>query len=271
MTFALRLLPPGDGSGGLLVTHVRRNEDQTYFESDIKRLDGSGNVVQTYSVSGADFWFSLALDPNGTSFWAGDGFTGNVYRFNIFTGARELGPISTLGPLGICLKGEPTAALLKQCRMTGGGYIVKTSHQKVKHGFTLRCDAHKGPNNLEINWGNGNKFHLENLTSALCTDNPAINPEHPEADFDTYTGSGVGRLNGVPGATAEWTFTDGGEPGKNDYAKVVVKDAGGNVKLSISGYLQSGNHQAHDECEDDDDHDDDDDHEDDDDHKKGKS
>jgi hypothetical protein len=60
----------------------------------------------------------------------------------------------------------------------------------------------------------------------------------------------MGRLNGVPGATAEWTFTDAGEPGKNDYAKVVVKNAGGIVKLSISGYLQSGNHQAHDECKD---------------------
>jgi DNA-binding beta-propeller fold protein YncE len=42
VAFALRLLPPGDGSGGLLVA------DST----NIKRLNGSGAVVQTYDASG---------------------------------------------------------------------------------------------------------------------------------------------------------------------------------------------------------------------------
>ena len=72
--FAMRLLPPGDGSGGLLVAD--RNE--------IKRLDGAGNVVQTYDVAGQDAWLSLNLDPNGTSFWSGDFNSGDFYRFNIF-------------------------------------------------------------------------------------------------------------------------------------------------------------------------------------------
>ena len=108
--FALRLLPPDNGSGGLLVADT----------FNIKRLDGSGNVLQTYDVSsgeiGEDSWFALALDPNGKSFWAGDSFTGNFYRFNIASGAVEVGPIATFasnpvttaGFGGICVKGART-------------------------------------------------------------------------------------------------------------------------------------------------------------------
>lgn len=98
-SFALRLLPPGDGSGGLLVAN----------SGDIKRLDGLGAVVQTYDAPGENAWFSLNRDPNGTSFWAGSFDTNNFYRFNIATGAVEVGPIASGGSLfGLCLKGELT-------------------------------------------------------------------------------------------------------------------------------------------------------------------
>lgn len=55
----------------------------------------------------------------------------------------------------------------------------------------------------------------------------------------------MGRYNGVPGATAKWTFTDAGEPGKNDTATITIVDAGGNVVLNVSGNLKNGNQQAH--------------------------
>ena len=98
--FALRLLPPGDGTGGLLVAD----------RSDIKRLDGAGNVVQTYDTATENAWFALNLDPNGTSFWSGSFDTNNFYRFSIATGAVEVGPIASGGQLfGLCLKGERTA------------------------------------------------------------------------------------------------------------------------------------------------------------------
>ena len=135
-----------------------------------------------------------------------------------------------------------------QGRMTGGGSVTDpsgTPTTKVTHGFNLKCDASKTPNSLEINWGNGNKFHLTNLTSASCTDDPSIVPNPPTAGFDTYTGQGTGNYNGVSGATATWTFTDAGEPGKKDHATIVIKDSGGNTVLSISGNLNSGNQQAH--------------------------
>jgi hypothetical protein len=126
----LRLLPPFDGTGGLLVAD----------RDNVKRLDGSGAVVQTYPNPGSGaansetFWFALNLDPNGTSFWAGDHQTGDLYRFNIATGAVEVGPITTvpfqfnpetsppteteLG--GLCVKGEPAAVNSAVLTFPGG-------------------------------------------------------------------------------------------------------------------------------------------------------
>ncbi|MBI3639254.1 MAG: SBBP repeat-containing protein [Thaumarchaeota archaeon] len=139
-------------------------------------------------------------------------------------------------------------------RMTGGGSILtpavtsgsgKNNSMRVTHGFELHCDVSQLPNNLEVNWDKGNKFHLDSLTTVSCTDDPTIIPNPPDAGFDTYVGTGTGSYNGVSGATAEWTFTDAGEPGKNDFAKIVIKDKNNVVVLSVSGYLNSGNQQAH--------------------------
>jgi len=129
--------------------------------------------------------------------------------------------------------------------MTGGGSVFTSDGNRVTHGFELHCDATQLPNNLEINWGNGNKFHLETLDKAACFYDPSINPTPPPADFNTYEGQGTGDYNGVPGATAKWTFTDAGEPGTGDHAKIVITDAGGNVVLTVSGFLDKGNQQAH--------------------------
>ena len=40
-----------------------------------------------------------------------------------------------------------------------------------------------------INWGNGNKFHLDNLRSAFCYDDPSIDPGQPPANFNSYWGN----------------------------------------------------------------------------------
>ena len=131
-------------------------------------------------------------------------------------------------------------------RMTGGGTIPADEANKTlegKHGFELHCEVSNIPNRLEVNWGKGNKFHLESLTSALCTDDPNIEPNPPTAGFDTYRGAGTGRLNGVSGATAKWVFQDAGEPGKND--KTFLTISNGVDTYTFTGSLQSGNHQAH--------------------------
>ncbi len=132
-----------------------------------------------------------------------------------------------------------------QGSMTGGGSIIDPTYGKVTHGFELQCNMANTPNNLEVNWGHGNKFHLNSLTSVFCVNDPAISPYPPAAGFDTYVGTGTGSYNGAAGATAKWTFTDAGEPGTNDHATIVIKDNGGHTVLSVSGNLQNGNQQAH--------------------------
>jgi len=96
--YALRLLPPGDGFGGMLVAD----------RFEIKRLGSDGVVVGTYDAPLENDWFALTLDENGTSFWAGGVFTGKLYRFNIATGAIEVGPIHTGDIIrGLCVKEGP--------------------------------------------------------------------------------------------------------------------------------------------------------------------
>jgi hypothetical protein len=124
-------------------------------------------------------------------------------------------------------------------RMTGGGSVFETDGTRVTHGFELHCDTPDVPNRLEINWA-GHRFHLETLISAFCSEDPTINAGHPTNIFNTYVGFGSGLLDGGPGATARWTFTDAGEPGTNDTATIVIKDSLGKVVLTVSGKLDIG-------------------------------
>ncbi|MBI3493074.1 MAG: hypothetical protein HY047_15030 [Acidobacteria bacterium] len=53
----------------------------------IARLNASGSLTQTYSVSGeSQYWAGLDLVGDGT-FWAINYFSSNVYRFNLSSGA----------------------------------------------------------------------------------------------------------------------------------------------------------------------------------------
>lgn len=135
-------------------------------------------------------------------------------------------------------------------RMTGGGTIAASdigargSAARVTHAFTLHCSPGQGPDILQVNWA-GHRFHLEHVLSVGCFDNPSLRPHPPGADFDTLTGLGEGRLNGRPGATVEWELTDAGEPGRQDTARIVIRDRDGREVLSAAGTLAGGNHQSH--------------------------
>jgi len=146
----------------------------------------------------------------------------------------------------IIINGSSAALLIcgLDGRMTGGGSVFEADGTRVTHGFELHCDTEDVPNRLEINWS-GHHFHLETLVSAFCYKHPTINAGHPTNIFNTYVGYGTGRLDGGGGASARWTFTDAGEPGKNDMATIAIKDSLGKVVLTVSGKLDSGNQQAH--------------------------
>jgi hypothetical protein len=76
-THDLRVLP----DGGVIVANG----------NVITRLDASGGVTRTFEVSGESaLWAGLDLVGDGT-FWVGNYFTSNIYRFNLDTGARLAG------------------------------------------------------------------------------------------------------------------------------------------------------------------------------------
>jgi len=151
----------------------------------------------------------------------------------------------------------PLASAHKLGRMTGGGSIlcedaVTRTEFQVHHGFELHCKPEGKPvplpNNLEVNWGVGENFHLTTLLTAVCTDEPGIEESPPEAGFDTMVGSGTGTFNNEPGATIVFTFTDAGEPGAGvDTASFLIRDASETVVLDCAETVleQGGNHQAH--------------------------
>jgi hypothetical protein len=152
------------------------------------------------------------------------------------------------GTIEYCPKDKPDHPAC-QPRMTGGGTgnALIPPNTDVHHGFELRCDVNNPPNRLEVNWGVGNHFHLLELTSVMCLDDPNTAAPPPGANWDTYYGTGTGRLNNGDTGTAEWCFQDGGEPGGGgvDTFTLKITDSGGNVVLFFTFSSNQGNHQAH--------------------------
>jgi uncharacterized protein (TIGR03437 family) len=54
--------------------------------SVIADLDASGNFVRAYGASSGNCWLGIALDSDGTSFWASDWCASSVTRFDLATG-----------------------------------------------------------------------------------------------------------------------------------------------------------------------------------------
>lgn len=152
-----------------------------------------------------------------------------------------------------CPEGARCAA--REGRLTGGGSTTGAFDAAgrtlpvlvdIHQGLQLHCDKTQLPNNLEVNWDGGNHFHLDTLDSATCFDDPAKMPNPPPAGFDSYTGRGTGSCNGAPGATAEWYFTDEGEPGtSDDVVALTITCADGSVLTAGGVDNLQGNFQAH--------------------------
>ncbi|HWC16556.1 MAG TPA: PKD domain-containing protein, partial [Terriglobales bacterium] len=67
--------------------------------TDIIRLNSIGQTVTTYTASGEQCLYAITLDADGTSFWAGDYCSSNIYRFDIASG-RQLTKFNTGTPTG---------------------------------------------------------------------------------------------------------------------------------------------------------------------------
>lgn len=216
--------------------------------------DGVGAIVTVTETGSAAGWhFSHAVKHTvlGT-------INNGVFCSNLQYGSSTSSSATVTGTVSGSTDGECDGTLVEFFnvqdppppalgRMTGGGsQIVLPGDVRITRGFTIHCDITLS-NNIEINWA-GNRWHLDKpITSALCTDDPSISPYPPAAPFDTFYGTGIGRLNGVDGARIEFTFADAGEPGgKNDRAAIRIWDADNNLVLDIPyQFLTRGNVQAH--------------------------
>lgn len=77
----VRLLPPGDGSGGLLVA----------YGSVVYRLDSSGAIVATYTPSpssAAQDLDKVEITADATKFWVSDQLTARLFQFDMLTGLQ---------------------------------------------------------------------------------------------------------------------------------------------------------------------------------------
>jgi hypothetical protein len=120
--------------------------------------------------------------------------------------------------------------LQDKSRMTGGGglpiiYPVTDIGQSAHHGFMIHCDATVQPDRLEVTWPNGNSFHLTSIVTSSTVSycgNDLTSPGPTGLGAPDIQGVGAGRLNGQPGATVKWSFTDAGEPGTLDKGDITV-------------------------------------------------
>lgn len=255
-TFAL-----GTTSVTCAATDTAGNQARGSFEVTVKdttapTLRGCADVTtSSVSAAGATVTFAVSATDTADATVPVTCVSPSGSLFPLGTSQVACSARDDAGNVGSCSFNVTVVAQRPQGCMTGGGTLpiksgaihagacAEASH--VSHGFELRCDGTHST--LQLTW-QGNRFHLDQLTSVVCSDDPAISVRAPAASFDTLRGTGIGRYNDRSGATVEFTLSDAGEPGRSDMASLRVKDAGGRVVLEVSGKLHGGNHQAHDRC-----------------------
>ena len=60
------------------------------FSSQVRHYDPSGALINSYTAPGLVSPFAVNLDPDGTTLWTADYGSGQVFRFNIATGAKVI-------------------------------------------------------------------------------------------------------------------------------------------------------------------------------------
>jgi hypothetical protein len=205
--YALRLLPPGDGSGGLLVADT----------FDIKRLDENGNVVQTYDASlnetSEDFWFALNLDPDGTSFWAGGYDTGVLFKFDIATGnvltSIQTGATGAVPQTlaGVCVKGESAAVNTITQTVppnTPTAFVFNANDPINNHAEKFTTPTSCGPITMSVT---ANEVDGDGFCTVPVGGFPNGDPNQ-SSDFDCRLIRSFGTVSGLPACTTGTSSSD---------------------------------------------------------------
>jgi hypothetical protein len=129
--------------------------------SQIDRVNASGAVTQTYTLPGTSLLFAVNLDPDGTTFWTADYFTGQIFRINIATGSVVTTftspPNTVMG--GLAVVGELTAAIDAPISSAGVGTINPIEGKAFTTAVATVTDpdtsATASEYSASINWGDG--------------------------------------------------------------------------------------------------------------------
>jgi Bacterial Ig-like domain (group 3)/PASTA domain len=110
--------------------------------NEVIRLNASGTVTNTYGpFTGVRLLFAMNLDPDGTTFWTADYFSGKVYRVSLASSGPVTTPTFTVTPNsflgGLSIIGEPTAAQVKHPTST----TVSCTPNPVKVSKKATCTA----------------------------------------------------------------------------------------------------------------------------------
>ena len=120
-----------------------------------------------------------------------------------------------------------------RARFIGAGFLEAGGQSVRLDRFVIHCDAVRRPNSLALLWG-ANRFDLDLMLESACADTRG-----PVGDMHTQKGAGLGRLNGVPGASIRWTLVDGGQD--SDTASITVGSGDGkSTVLEVSGPIRRG-------------------------------
>jgi hypothetical protein len=210
-------------------------EDDIIGEVTTIVSQGDGDAVlspgETWTYQATGVALDLGSNPAGVTLVDGCNPGGTPDR----PAYQNLGVVTAPGatdqdPSHYC---NPPGASPALARVTGGGWRVTGSDGvdvRSSGGFTLHCDITLS-NNLQINWGQGNKWHINKFVdAAFCKDDPEYTPEPPDAPADTYFGLDVGRLNNTDGSVACFKFEDHGErsgdPDGPDQALIRIWEVG---------------------------------------------
>jgi hypothetical protein len=150
-------------------------------------------------------------------------------------------------------------------RVLTGRAIIREDHDRTKLRVHLHCNPVRLPNQMKVEWRGDDKtrhrFWLDLITAVGCDREPE--------PMRIHRGEGLGRLDELRGATAEWTFEDMGK--RRDHVRLVVKDPSGQIVLDLDTTIDHGflrgledDHHGDDDSDDSDDHRSDDDRSDDD-------
>lgn len=190
--------------------------------------DADGDQLMVTKVSNGTNG-TVSLEPNGTAvaYTPNAGFVGtDTFTYTISDGKG--------GTATAQVEVTVSAAESKIGSIKGGGAIATAAGGMASFAYSLNSSYIPAPNSLELSWDQGS-FKLSTLNSLTLI-------SAPTANYGKGTGSGT--YNGVPGAAIEFLFSDS-LTGDSDTAVIIVKDAEGNVVLSATGSLSSGDNSAY--------------------------